>query len=100
MGSHRAPDAPHTPLWSASFVAAAGDRQCDFPCPARWDRVASIPKDLPPRTTVYRWFALWRDTGLLERMNHLLVMADRERVGRNASPTAAVLDSHSVKTTE
>ncbi len=59
-----------------------------------------IPKDLPPRTTVYRWFALWRDTGLFERINHLLVMADRERVGRAASPSAAVLDSQSVKTTE
>ena len=59
-----------------------------------------IPKDLPPRTTVYRWFALWRDTGLFERMNHLLVMADRERVGRAASPSAAVLDSQGVKTTE
>ena len=35
-----------------------------------------LPNDLPPRTTVYRWFALWRDTGLFERMNHLLVMAD------------------------
>jgi putative transposase len=59
-----------------------------------------IPKDLPPRTTVYRWFALWRDTGLFERINHILVMADRERVGRAASPSAAVLDSQSVKTTE
>src|SRR4028118_1479654 len=59
-----------------------------------------IPKDLPPRTTVYRWFALWRDTGLFERVNHILIMADRERVGREASPTAAVLDSQSVKTTE
>ncbi len=45
-----------------------------------------IPKDLPPRTTVYRWFAQWRDTGLFERINHLLVMADRERVGRDPSP--------------
>ena len=43
---------------------------------------------------------LWRDTGLFETINHLLVMADRERVGREASPTAAVLDSQSVKTTE
>jgi transposase len=30
-----------------------------------------LPTDLPPRTTVYRWFALWRDTGLFESMNHL-----------------------------
>jgi transposase len=59
-----------------------------------------LPNDLPPRTTVYRWFAHWRDTGLFERINHALVMADRERVGREASPSAVVLDSQSVKTTE
>jgi transposase len=59
-----------------------------------------LPSDLPPRSTVFRWFSLWRDAGLFETINHLLVMADRERVGREASPTAAVLDSQSVKTTE
>ena len=59
-----------------------------------------LPHEFPPRTTVYRWFARWRDAGLFESMNHLLVMADRERVGREASPSAAVLDSQSVKTTE
>jgi putative transposase len=59
-----------------------------------------LPSDLPPKSTAIRWFSLWRDTGLFEAINHLLVMADRERVGREASPTAAVLDSQSVKTTE
>jgi len=59
-----------------------------------------LPRDLPPKSTVYRWFALWRDIGLFEAINHLLVMADRERVGREASPSAAVIDSQSVKTTE
>src|ERR687893_2181883 len=59
-----------------------------------------LPNDLPPRTTVYRWFSQWRDTGLFETLNHLLVMADRERVGRDASPSAAVIDSQSVKTCE
>jgi putative transposase len=59
-----------------------------------------LPRDLPPRTTVYRWFARWRDTGLFETLNHLLVMTDRERVGREAAPSAAVIDSQSVKTTE
>src|ERR687893_3250197 len=38
-----------------------------------WRLLAS---DLPPRTTVYRWFAPWRDTGLFESLNHTLVMAD------------------------
>ncbi len=59
-----------------------------------------LPTDLPPRSTVYRWFGSWRDTGLFETINHALVMADRERAGREASPSAAVLDSQSVKTTE
>lgn len=59
-----------------------------------------LPKDLPPWATVYRWFAAWRDAGRFEAINHALVMADRERVGREASPTGAVIDSQSVKTTE
>ncbi len=59
-----------------------------------------LPNDMPPRSTVFGWFSLWRDTGLFETMNHRLVMADRERAGREASPSAAVLDSQSVKTTE
>jgi putative transposase len=59
-----------------------------------------LPNDLPPWETIYRWFAVWRDDGLFERMNHALVMADRERVGRDASSSAAIIDSQSVKTTE
>ena len=56
--------------------------------------------DLPPTGTIYRWFAVWRDDGRFERINHALVMADRERVGRDASPTAAIIDSQSATTTE
>ena len=59
-----------------------------------------LPSDLPPRSTVFGWFSQWRDIGLFETINHLLVMADRERIGREASPSAVVLDSQSVKTTE
>jgi len=59
-----------------------------------------LPKDFPPWPTAYRWFARFRDDGTWERINHHLVMLDRERVGREASPTAAVIDSQSVKTTE
>ena len=59
-----------------------------------------LPSDFPPWSTVYRWFAAWRDAGVFERINHSLVMADRERVGREASPSAAIIDSQSVKTTE
>ncbi len=59
-----------------------------------------LPKDFPPWQTVYRWFACFRDECVFERMNHALVMADRQRVGREAGPSAAIIDSQSVKTTE
>lgn len=59
-----------------------------------------LPSDFPPWGTVYRWFAAWRDGCLLERINHALVIADRERVGREASPSAGIIDSQSVNTTE
>ena len=59
-----------------------------------------LPSDLPPWQTIYRWFAAWRDEGRFEAINHALVMADRERAGRGASPTGAIIDSQSVKTTE
>lgn len=59
-----------------------------------------LPKDFPPMTTVYGWFLRFRREGLFETINHHLVMLDRERVGREASPSAAVIDSQSVKTVE
>ena len=59
-----------------------------------------MPTDLVPWSTAYRWFAAWRDGCVFERINHALVMMDRQRAGRAASPSAAVLDSQSVKTTE
>jgi putative transposase len=59
-----------------------------------------IPSHFPPWRTVYRWFARLRDDRAWENINHVLVMQDRERASREASPTAAVIDSQSVKTTE
>ena len=53
-----------------------------------------LPKDLPPKSTVYGYFGAWRDSGLFATLDHRLVMLDRERAGREASPSAAVLDSH------
>ena len=76
------------------------DRQRHFLRDAGWLPLALAASDLPPWGTIYRWFAKFRDDGLLEKINHSLVMADRERVGREASPSGAIIDSQSVKTTE
>jgi len=59
-----------------------------------------LPKDFPPVSTVQRYFYRWRDDGTWDQINHLLVMQTREAMGREASPTAGVIDSQSVKTTE
>lgn len=77
----------------------AGDRQRHL-LRAPWrDRLSLLTKDFPPASKAYRCFARLRDDGTRERINHYSVMPDRERVGREASPTAAVIDSQSVKTT-
>jgi len=59
-----------------------------------------LPKDLPPYSTVQRYFYDWRDSGLLQIIRFHLVMETRELEGREASPTAGVIDSQSLKTTE
>ncbi len=57
-------------------------------------------KDFPPVSTVRGYFYAWRNDGVWQSMNHLLVMSVRELEGREASPTAGIIDSQSVKTTE
>jgi transposase len=59
-----------------------------------------LPKDFPPFTTVQNRFYTWRDSGLWSQIVNALVMAAREAEGRDAAPTAVVVDSQSVKTTE
>jgi putative transposase len=60
----------------------------------------ALPKDFPKRSTVQYYFYLWRDQRLWQRINHVLVRRARQAVGRNVIPSAGVVDSQSVKTTE
>jgi putative transposase len=60
----------------------------------------ALPKDFPPRSTVQYYFYLWRDLCLWRRINLALVRRARIVLGRNAVPSAGVIDSQSVKTTE
>ena len=60
----------------------------------------ALPKDLPPRSTVFDYLDLWRWDGTLDRIHHELYVRCREQAGRNPSPTAAVIDSQSVKSAE
>jgi transposase len=60
----------------------------------------AIPKDLPPRSTVHGYLDLWQWDGTLNRIHHTLYVKCRENAGREASPTAAIIDSQSVKSAE
>jgi transposase len=60
----------------------------------------AIPKDLPPRSTLFDYLDLWSWDGTLERIHHALYVECREDGEREASPTAAIIDSQSVKSAE
>jgi transposase len=60
----------------------------------------AIPKDLPPRSTLFDYLDRWSWDGTLDRIHHTLYVACREQGEREASPTAAVIDSQSVKSAE
>jgi putative transposase len=64
-------------------------------CP--WDM---LPKDFPPKSTVYGYFRRFWQDGIWHRIWMILLMQTREQAGKEASPTAGVVDSQSVKTTQ
>lgn len=64
-------------------------------CPWRF-----LPRDFPPRSTVQRYFYAWRDNGLWRCVNRQLVRQHRQAHARSASPTAGVIDSQSVATSQ
>ena len=61
---------------------------------------AFIPKDLPPRSTVNGYFKRWDYDGTLDRIHQVLYVKCRELAAREPSPTAAIIDSQSVKSAE
>src|SRR5215204_4856167 len=60
----------------------------------------ALPKDLPPKSTAHFYFMLWDWDGTLERIHDKLYVAMREAAGREASPTAAIIDSQSAKASQ
>lgn len=57
----------------------------------------ALPKDLPPKSTVWGYFSRWEWEGTVARIHHALYVAVREQAGREASPTMAIIDSQTVK---
>ena len=73
---------------------ASGERMNVLSTGCQWQ---ALPKDLPPKSTAHCYFMLWDWDGTLERLHHTLYVATREQEGREASPTAAIIDSQSAK---
>src|SRR3712207_8632002 len=95
MGDHRPPDPTReVRRQQAHDRWARGGRRGDAHPPpgCRW---AALPKDLPPRSTVNDYLRRWDADRTLDRIHHALYVLCRERAGREASPTAAVIDSQS-----
>jgi putative transposase len=62
-----------------------------------WDM---LPHDFLPAKTVYEYFNAWSKDGTWQHLNGVLVRQMREKAGRDPEPSAAIIDSQSVKTTE
>src|SRR3954447_17564566 len=100
MQGDRAGSAATGRLWAHTRDRPARGRQRHLLY--RADRLPMAPaaQGLAPYTTVQRYFYAWRDSGVWQTINHVLLIEVREAAGREASPTAGVIDSQSVKTTE
>ncbi len=61
---------------------------------------AALPTDLPARSTVWDYFRRWEEDGTLDRIHHALYVQCREQAGCDPSPSAAIIDSQSVKSAE
>ena len=59
-----------------------------------------LPAEFPPWPTTYGYFRRFIEDGVWDEMLHVLRIAEREAAGREASPSAAIIDSQSAKTTE
>jgi transposase len=57
-----------------------------------------LPHDFPPKGTVYYYYALWRDEGVFAQLNYDLTSLARVKEGRAAEPSAAIIDTQSIKT--
>jgi len=59
-----------------------------------------LTKDFPPKSTVYDYFRLWKDDGIRQHIHDTLRGEVRAQAGRDATPSASIINSQSIKTTE
>jgi transposase len=85
------------PIWEARLRSVLDAVLYVLTTGCQWRQ---LPKDFPPRSTVHGWFVRWHCDGVLDRLHLALYQQARELAGKEASPTAAIVDSQSVKSAE
>jgi len=97
VGAHRTPAADAAETRSQDQRGFAGDAERDPLHGAQWWGWRMLPTNFGPWQTVYWWFRRFVRRLLFQTIHDVAVMLDRERVGREASPTAGVLHSQTTK---
>ena len=87
--SGRPPKYPRREIWNAIFYQASAGCQWRY-----------LPHDLPPWELVWEHFCRWRDEGVIERVHDALREKVRQKQGREPTPSAAIIDSQSVRTAQ
>ena len=83
------------PKWSRRAILNAMLYVLKTGCP--WHL---LPHDFPPYSTVFWYFRRWRKEGIWEDLNSVLREKVRRQLGRDPQPSALIIDSQTVKTTE
>src|SRR6267142_2524917 len=87
-------------MWTSKNRTRYDRSKLRYPSDLTDDEWGLVDPLIPPRSSVYDYFDLWTYDGTLERIHHALYEQCREREQREASPTAAIIDSQSVKSAE
>src|SRR5215471_10305956 len=100
MGIRRAVDPPGETRRRQAAGRHAGRHERRDVHPEHRLPMAVHPKRLPRRSTLHDYFTWWHCDGTLDRIHHALYIECREKAEREASPTACIIDSQSVKSAE
>jgi transposase len=97
MGAGGAADPPGEAWWASAHGDVREVLNAVFYVLSTGCQWQALPKDLPPKSTVWDYFSRWEWEGTIERIHHALYVAVREQAGREASPTTAIIDSQTAK---
>jgi putative transposase len=100
MGNHQAIPSRSERIWTSPDCKFTRDFECDFYVHRSGCQWEMLPHDLPPHTTVYKYFQKWERKKIWKQIHDQLRHKLRKHQGRAEQSTVAIADSQSVETTE